>query len=146
MRNKFPYNCGGSGVVCDDIQNSADESPLCIQRNTNREIRYCTNSKMNNLKCRVFIFNRMKIQKSIHCTDHMTFIFLKQNFDGCICLPRVELSNFTMGTILNKGFCSNTSAESTSAMNCIHQCFLECLSKTLSQSCRHGKIAFSNST
>ena len=42
MRNKFPYNCGGtgSGVVCDDIQNSADESPLGIQRNTNRDIRY----------------------------------------------------------------------------------------------------------
>ena len=48
MRNKFPYNCGGSAVVYDDIQNSADESPLCIQRNTNREIRYRTDSKIKN--------------------------------------------------------------------------------------------------
>ena len=54
------------------------------------------------------------------------------------------MSNFAMGTILGKGFaCSSTSAEGTSAMNCMH----ECLSKTLFQNyCPHGKIPLSNST
>ena len=49
-----------------------------------------------------------------------------------------ELSEFTMGTILGKGFAQtqvhsvfSTSAEGTSAIDCMY----ECLSKTLSQDC-----------
>ena len=58
------------------------------------------------------------------------------------------MSNFAMGTILGKGFpqaqvhtVHSTSAEGTSAMNCMH----ECLWKTLSQDCPHGEVAFSTS-
>ena len=53
------------------------------------------------------------------------------------------MSNFTMGTIVGKGFpqaqvqtVHSTSAEGTSAMNCMH----ECLWKTLSQDCPHGEV------
>jgi hypothetical protein len=52
------------------------------------------------------------------------------------------MSNFTMGTIVGKGFAqAQVHTEGTSAMNCMN----ECLSKTLSQKCPHGKIAFFNS-
>ena len=54
-----------------------------------------------------------------------------------------------MGTTLGKGFAqaqvhtvNSTSAEGTSAIDSRH----ECLSKTLSQDCPHGEIAFSSSS
>ena len=59
------------------------------------------------------------------------------------------MSNFTMGTILGKGFAqaqvptvNSTSAEGTSAIDSMHKC----LCKTLSQDCPHGEIAFSSSS
>ena len=59
------------------------------------------------------------------------------------------MSDFRMGTILGKGFAqaqvhtvNSTSAEGTSAIDSMH----ECLSKTLSQDCPHGEIAFSGSS
>ena len=59
------------------------------------------------------------------------------------------MSDFTMGTILGKGFAQAqvhtvncTSAKGTSATDCMH----ECLSTTLSQDCPHGEIAFSISS
>ena len=50
----------------------------------------------------------------------------------------VEMSDFTMGTILGKGFpqAQVHTVHSTSAMNCMHNC----LWKTLSQDCPHGEI------
>ena len=85
---------------------------------------YRTNSKIKNKLSQMSSFHKgMKIQKSIYWTVHKTFIFLKQKFDDCICLPTVKLSNFTMGTILGKGFAI---VKGTSAMNCM----CECLSKT----------------
>ena len=60
-----------------------------------------------------------------------------------------KMSDFTMGTILGKGFAqaqvqtvNSTSAEGTSAIDSRH----ECLSKTFSQDCPHGEIAFSSSS
>ena len=44
------------------------------------------------------------------------------------------MSNFTMGTILEKGFAQVHTNHSTSAEG-----------KTLSQDCPHGEVAFSNS-
>ena len=53
------------------------------------------------------------------------------------------MSNFSMGAILGMGFpqaqvhtVRSTSAEGTSARNCMH----ECLWKTLSQDSPHGEI------
>ena len=59
-----------------------------------------------------------------------------------------SMSNFTMGTILGKGFAqaqvhtvNSTRAFVTCAIDSMH----ECLSITLSQDCPHGEIAFSSS-
>ena len=59
------------------------------------------------------------------------------------------MSNFSMGTTLGKGFAqalvhtvNSTSAKGTRAIDRMHLC----LSKTLSQDCPHGEIAFSGSS
>ena len=59
-----------------------------------------------------------------------------------------QMSNFSMGTISGMGFAQaqvhtvhSTSAEGTSAMNCMH----ECLCKTHSRDCPHAEVAFSTS-
>ena len=53
------------------------------------------------------------------------------------------MSNFTMGTILGKGFAqAQVNAEFIAQVPSMH----ECLSKILSQNCLNGEIAFSNST
>ena len=48
-----------------------------------------------------------------------------------------------MGTILRKGYAqAQVHAEFIAQVPCMHKC----LSKTLSQNCLHGEIAFSNCT
>jgi hypothetical protein len=50
-----------------------------------------------------------------------------------------EMSNFAMGTILGKGF-------PQAQMHTVHSTSAdECLWKSLSQDCPHGKVAFSTS-
>ena len=53
------------------------------------------------------------------------------------------MSNSTMGTILGKGFAqAQVHAEFIAQVPSMHKC----LSKTFSQNCLHGEIAFPNST
>ena len=82
-----------------------------------------------------------KVYRIFPCCNAL--IFMYSHLNGYLfhlqwnefIFERSWMSNFTMGTILGKGFAQ------AQVLWCMH----ECLCKTLSQDCPHGEVAFSNS-